>query len=76
MRLPNKVTPYGKSILPKLPIILNELVKGDLTPKKLFDKTKKKFSSVDEFIEAMDCLYLLNKVRMNREELLHYVKND
>lgn len=76
MRLPNKVTPYRKSILPKLPLILKELEKGDLTPRVLYEKVKKKFSSINEFIEAMDCLYLLNEVRMNKEGLLHYAKND
>ena len=42
MRLPNKVTPYAKSIIALFPDILEELSQQDMSPKELFEKTKSK----------------------------------
>ncbi len=38
MKFPNKVISYNKSILAKLPVILNELQKGSQSPATLYKK--------------------------------------
>lgn len=74
MRLPSKVTPYSQSILPKLPPILKELKQHDRSPLGLYKTVKGKFKDINEYIEALDCLYALKKVELlYPEEVLHYV---
>ena len=73
MRLPSKVTPYRKSSLAKFPAILSELRKGDMSPEELYKAVKSKDLNAIEFIEILDCLYLLGKVELiPGKELLHY----
>ena len=74
MRLPSKVTPYRNSTLAKFPLILSELKKNDMSPDELFKFVKSKDLNAAEFIEILDCLYLLDKVELiPGKELLHYV---
>lgn len=73
MRLPSKVTPYKTSILAKLPSILKILQERDIRVEELYHKMNKRMSPAD-FIEAMDCLFLLGKVEfISGTEVLHYV---
>ena len=74
MKFPNKVTPYNKSILPKLPILLTFLREKDYTVTTLYDNVKEKMS-VNEYIDALDCLYALGNITMNKE-VLHYVERN
>ena len=73
MKVPSKVTPYKESTIAKFPMVLSILEKGDMTPTELYDKVKKsKIQDITEFVEALDCLYAMNKIEI-REEVLHYV---
>lgn len=77
MRLPSKVTPYKRSILSKFPPILSELQKKDMRVVDLYEKMKKKNVAIDDFIEALDCLFVLGKVEfMPDKEVLRYVERD
>ena len=74
MRLPNKVTSYKKSIFPKLPVILNFLKIKDYTVTTLYENIKEQMT-VNEYIDALDCLYALGSVTMHKE-VLHYVERN
>ncbi len=67
MKLPSKVTPYKDSIISKFPIILTVLKKEEMSPIVLYRKTKSKVSDVKEFIEILDCLYILEKIGFDQE---------
>lgn len=74
MKLPNKVISYEDSVLSKLPIILDVVSDKDLSLLELFDNTKQHFFDTSEFIDAIDCLFALNKLEYKEElEVLHYV---
>lgn len=74
MRLPSKVTPYRYSTLAKFSVILSELEKCDMSPEELFKAVKSKDLNAADFIEILDCLYLLGKVELvSGKEMLHYV---
>ena len=75
MKLPNKFVTYKNSILYKLPIILNKLSICDLSIIELYDKIKSNFNNINEYIEALDCLFILNKIKLSGE-ILHYVERD
>ena len=74
MLLPNKLIPYDQSILSKLPIILKELDNPPIPVHELYKRVIKKMSGVNEFIDALDCLYALGKIEFDeKEEVLRYV---
>ena len=74
MLLPNKLIPYDQSILSKLPIILKELDNHPIPVHELYKRVIKKMSGVNEFIDALDCLYALGKIEFDeKEETLRYV---
>jgi len=76
MKFPSKVTPYKESILAKLPIILKLLQERDIRVAELYHKIKSRMSPI-EFIEAVDCLFMLGKVDfIPGTEALHYVERN
>lgn len=74
MKLPNKVTSYQESVISKFVVILEILNKKDVSLLELYSCTYKHFSDATEFIDAIDCLFALNKLEYNNNlEVLHYV---
>ena len=75
MRLPSRVTPYRNSTLARFPVVLSLLKEsGHMTPRALYQLTKSKSFGVAEFIEVLDCLYLLGRIDFDKEkEVLCYV---
>ena len=77
MRLPSKVTPYKKSTLSKFPVVISVLQQQDMSPIELFSKVKGKGIDMADYVEILDCLYMLGTVELYAEkEVLHYVKRD
>lgn len=77
MRLPSKVTPYKKSTLSKFPVVISVLQEQDMSPIELFSKVKGKGIDMADYVEILDCLYMLGTVELYAEkEVLHYVKRD
>lgn len=74
MRLPSKVTSYKDSTFAKFPVILGILKQGDMHPDVLFKKVKSKNFGVADYMEVLDCLYMLGKIELRPgSEVLHYV---
>ena len=74
MKFPNKVTPYKKSILPKLPPILALITVKDYAVTTLYEAVQSKMT-INEYIDALDCLFALGKITMSKE-VLHYVEGN
>lgn len=66
MLLPNKLFSYNESVLPLFAPILNSLEEPK-TPKELFLEVRKYNKDILLFIDALDCLYTLNKIKLNHE---------
>ena len=66
MLLPNKLFSYNESVLPLFAPILNSLEEPK-TPKELFFEVRKYNKDILLFIDALDCLYALNKITLNHE---------
>lgn len=74
MRLPNKVTSYKESVLSKFSPILNELSQKDMLIYEVYFTTKDNYENISDFLDALDCLYALNKIELlTNLEVLHYV---
>ncbi len=74
MNFPNKVTSYKESILSKFPIVLNLLSKRDYSLSTLYRELSDKISAKD-FIDVLDCLYLLNKIEIENEVIRYVERN-
>ncbi len=74
MRFPSKVTSYNNSTFARFPAILSLLKQHDMRPDELYKAVKTKSFDVIEFIDAMDCLFMLGKIELVAGgEVLHYV---
>ena len=74
MKLPSKITSYSESVLSKLPILLELLQKSDIGVFSLYSMTEKHFNSIEEYLDTLDCLFALHRIRYdNDQEVLCYV---
>ena len=75
MKLPNKIVSYKESMLYKLPIILRVLNKNRISISELYMKISMEFDNINEFIDALDCLFALGKIQYDeeREELINVI---
>ena len=62
MIVPNIAISYEESLLSKLPCILELLTIQGVSVSDLFQKLRKDFDNVNQFLLAMDTLYILNKI--------------
>lgn len=65
MKFPSKVTSYKDSSIALFPVILSLLEKKPMTPSELYKKVKSKTHEVTEYMEILDCLYVLNKIELD-----------
>jgi len=69
MPLPNKIFSYEQSILSKMPVILEVLQNGTVSVEELYKFMKTKTDNVSEFIEILDCLFVLDKIQLKDGEI-------
>ena len=74
MKFPNKVNSYKNSVFPLLPMVLKLLSVRDYTVDSLYEKLKTNMT-ISEYIDALDCLYAMGQLTLNKE-VLHYVKRN
>ena len=74
MRLPSKITSYRESVISKFSPVLSALQESDIEIFALYKTTMKYFNSIEEFMDTLDCLFALQKIRYDEErEVLCYV---
>lgn len=73
MPLPDKLFSYEQSILSKMPILLECVEREDMNTKELFAKTKSNFDSISEFIETLEALFALKRIKINEAWEIEYV---
>ena len=75
MKLPNKFITYKDSVLYKMTKFLHHLKNCDLSLKELYKKTNKDVNNIQEFIDVLDCLFMLGEIEI-KGEIIHYVKRN
>lgn len=74
MKLPSKITSYSESVISKFSPILSVLQNIDTGAFALYEATAKYFSGIEEFLDTLNCLFALQKIRYDAErEVLYYV---
>lgn len=78
MILPNKLITFNESIIGKISYILYELSQADkLQAKELYERTKEHFEDINQYIIALDVLFVLGKIDYNtRMQVVENVKKD
>ncbi|MGC5328186.1 ABC-three component system middle component 7 [Brevibacillus sp. SYSU BS000544] len=75
--LPNKLFPFKESILAKIVYLLNVLIVNNESVESLFEKTRQNFEDINQFILALDVLFVLEKIEFDEElKVIRYVKTD
>ena len=64
MIMPNKVITLRESALGRTPVILREKA-SQANLVSLYDKVGKEFESIDQFLLAIDVLYILGKIDLD-----------
>ena len=67
MKFPNKSILYNESVLSKFPTILSLLSRGEMSVAELYLAMKPQTENVADFVDALDCLYALRKIKFNTE---------
>lgn len=66
--LPNKFMPYAQSLLSKLPLLLESRATRCV---QLYVEHAENFDSIDEFILALDVLYVLGRIEIVDERVVY-----
>ena len=74
MRLPNKIFSFNESVLSKFPLLLSTISETPVSIRQMYQQVANKVEDVSEFLEVLDCLYALGKIRYDEEmRVLRYV---
>lgn len=74
MKLPSKITSYSESVISKFLPILVVLQNNQMGVFALYEATAKHFNNIEEFIDTLDCLFALQRIKYDAEhEALSYV---
>lgn len=77
MIFPNKLYNFDETTLSKLTLILRLLDKSEMSVTEIFRKLKNKFKNIEEFILAVEILYLLDMIYYDSDwGVLRYVKKN
>ena len=69
MIVPNKAVSYEASILSKLPTILRVLKIEKVSPAALYHRTQTEFADINQFLLAIDTLFVLEKIEFENGDL-------
>ena len=72
MKLPNKLFTVKESCIGKFPHVLDIVQKRTLSVLRLYEITKKYFSSASDFVETLDALFYLGKITLNEKSEVIY----
>ena len=77
MILPNKLISFQDCILAKTVYILEKIMDSDFSVIQLYEQVKTYFEDLNEYMLALDVLYVLGKIKYNEElRVIQYVKKN
>ncbi len=77
MKFPSKFVTYKDSLISKFPLFLTFLKECDHSIPELYNHVKSKVNGYQEFMDVLDCLFILGKIDFDEsEEVIHYVKEN
>lgn len=77
MIVPNKVTSLKESVIGKIAFILEAISEAEQNITELYINAGNKFEDINEFILALDVLYVLEVIEINQDKkVIRYVKRD
>ena len=75
MIIPNKITSFKESVIGKIAFILETKSENEQNISELYINVGNKFEDINEFILAIDVLYVLEAIEINQDKrVIKYVK--
>lgn len=71
MIFPNKLENFQKTILKKSIFVLRELKISNYEVMQLYSKLSSYFNNINEYQQALDLLYALNKIDLKEEKICY-----
>lgn len=66
MLLPNKIVRYEDSVIARFPVVLEALRRESAADvRSLFESCEAEFKSAGLFVQTLDCLFALGKIRFS-----------
>lgn len=77
MILPNKLISFQDCILSKTVYILEKISDSDFSVIRLYEQVEIHFEDINEYMLALDVLYVLGKIKYNEElQAIQYVEKN
>lgn len=77
MILPNKLISFQDCILAKTVYILEKISDSDFSVIGLYEQVETHFEDLNEYMLALDVLYVLGKIKYNKElQVIQYVEKN
>lgn len=77
MILPNKLISFKDCVLAKIIYILEKISDSDFSAIELYEKVETHFEDINEYMLALDVLYVLGKIKYNEElRVIQYVEKN
>lgn len=77
MILPNKLISFQDCILAKTICVLDKIKDTNYSINELYRKVENQFEDINEYMLALDVLYVLEKIKYNEElQVIQYVKEN
>ena len=71
MLMPGKSTALHESTLYKMTDIVEILRNGSLSVTMLYEKLRDQFDGIKDYMDALDCLYMLGRISIGEGGMLH-----
>ena len=73
MIMPGKMTALRDSTLYKMTDIMDAIRRGPVSVTMLYENLNGRFDGVKDYIDALDCLYMLRRIYIDEGGMLHAV---
>ena len=67
MRLPSKVSPYEKSTLPQMILVMKKLDRVSMRPRELYSEWISQGLPACDFMDAVDALFAIGSIELDDE---------
>lgn len=74
MRFPSKVTRIQDSIVYKMALIMERIENANdsvLTVNQIYADLQDQFNSIVDYVEALDCLFILDRIDITKEDIVY-----
>ena len=73
MLFPSRTAEYEQSVISKMLIVMKCASQKNYRIGELYAEVKKHQCSLEDYIDALECLYMIGRIKYNKEEEMIYI---